>query len=172
MATAERGRETARTEASVTEGPVRRLPWEGLLAVAMLLAAWQWASTHSTPMFFPPFRQIIAAIVSLLSTPDGWVSLGTTYGRIVLYLLASFVISTLLGLLVIWSPHADRFFAPLIELKQGIPAVCWVLFAVLWFANTEARIGFVVVTSALPAFFYQIRDSLRSIPRDWIELVN
>ncbi|OON39813.1 hypothetical protein BTJ39_12330 [Izhakiella australiensis] len=123
-------------------------------------------------MFFPSLTQIFTNIVALLSTQEGWASVGTTYARILFYLAGSFVIASLLGLLAAWNRHIERFLLPLIELKQGIPALCWVLFAIIWFADSEARIAFVVVTSALPTFFYQSRDALRSIPRDWVELVH
>ncbi|MCL2891797.1 ABC transporter permease [Brenneria tiliae] len=149
----------------------RRVPWEGVLAIVSLLVAWEWASRYSTPMFFPPLAQILDNIFTLLSSREGWSSVGTTYARILIYLAGSFVISSLLGLLAAWNAHVERFLLPLVELKQGIPALCWVLFAILWFADSEARIAFVVVTSALPTFFYQSRDALRSIPRDWVELV-
>lgn len=150
----------------------RRLPWEGVLAIAVLFACWVWASHYSTPMFFPSLEQIINNMISLLASKEGLTSVGTTWARILLYLAASFVISSLLGLLAAWNVHIERFLLPLIELKQGVPALCWVLFAIIWFADSEARIAFVVITSALPTFFYQSRDALRSIPRDWVDLVH
>ena len=149
----------------------RAWPWEGLLSVVLLVIAWEWASRHSTPLFFPPIERIGATAAELLTSAQGWVAIGTTYARIVVYLLVSFVLSALLGLAAAWSARVERFLVPLIELKQGIPSVCWVLFAILWFRDAEARIAFVVVTSALPAFFYQTRDALRAIPRDWVDLV-
>lgn len=150
----------------------RRLPWEGVLAIAVLLAAWVWASHSSTPMFFPSLTQIVDNIISVLSSKEGLTSVGTTWARILFYLAGSFIISSLLGLLAAWNVHIERFLLPLIELKQGVPALCWVLFAIIWFADSEARIAFVVITSALPTFFYQSRDALRSIPRDWVDLVH
>lgn len=150
----------------------RRLPWEGVLAIAVLLASWVWASHYSTPMFFPSLAQILNNIIALLSTQEGLTSVGITWARILFYLAGSFVISSLLGLLAAWNVHIERFLRPLIELKQGVPALCWVLFAIIWFADSEARIAFVVITSALPTFFYQSRDALRSIPRDWVDLVH
>lgn len=151
--------------------PWASVPWEGALAIALMLAAWEWASRHSTPMFFPSLAQIWETAGEQLSSPEGWSSIVTTYGRIWAYLLVSFLASSLLGAAVAGNVHVERFLVPLVELKQGIPSLCWVLFAILWFQDTETRIAFVVVTSALPAFFYQARDALRGIPRDWVDLV-
>lgn len=152
--------------------PARRWPWEGALAIGLLVLGWQWMSVHSVPMFFPPIERIAATALEMLSTAEGWGAIGTTYARIVVYLAGSFAIASLLGLAAAWNVHVERFLLPLVELKQGIPSVCWVLFAILWFQDAESRIAFVVVTSALPAFFYQARDALRSIPRDWVDLVH
>ncbi|GAA5235194.1 ABC transporter permease subunit [Verticiella sediminum] len=160
-----------RTARRRTASRPRQWPWEGFLAVAILVIAWEWASRHSTPMFFPSFAQIADTGAALLSSADGWSSIATTYGRIWVYLLGSFLLSSLLGLAAAWNQHVERFLVPLVELKQGIPSVCWVLFAIIWFKEAETRIAFVVITSALPAFFYQARDALRSIPRDWVDLV-
>ncbi|MBN9473772.1 MAG: ABC transporter permease subunit [Burkholderiales bacterium] len=164
-----------------SDAPVRRrgtglrswpaVPWEGALAIALMLGAWEWASHHSTPMFFPSLSQIAATAGDLLASPEGWSAVAITYGRIWAYLLASFLVSSLLGAAVAGNVHVERFLVPLVELKQGIPSLCWVIFAILWFRDAEARIAFVVVTSALPAFFYQARDALRGIPRDWVDLV-
>lgn len=150
---------------------VRQWPWEGALAVLVLLVGWEVASRYSSPMFFPSLATIGQTIVQLISSPEGWLSIATTYGRIIAYLVASFIVSSLLGLIAAGNVHVERFLVPLVELKQGIPSLCWVLFAILWFQSSEERIAFVVVTSALPAFFYQARDALRSIPRDWVDLV-
>lgn len=149
----------------------KRWPWEGTLSMVLLVVAWEIASRVSTPMFFPSLVQLGDTAVQLLSSPEGWASIATTYGRIIFYLIASFIVSSLLGLAAAGNVHIERFLVPLVELKQGIPSVCWVLFAILWFQSSEARIAFVVITSALPAFFYQARDALRSIPRDWVDLV-
>lgn len=151
--------------------PARQWPWEGTLAIVLLVLGWEAASRFSSPMFFPSLSHIGSTTWQVLTTPESWASIGITYGRILAYLLLSFIVSSLLGLAAAGNQHIERFLVPLIELKQGIPSVCWVLFAILWFQNTEARIAFVVTTSALPAFFYQARDALRSIPRDWVELV-
>jgi ABC-type nitrate/sulfonate/bicarbonate transport system permease component len=54
---------------------------------------------------------------------------------------------------------------------QGIPALSWVVFAVIWFAQPELRILFVLVVTAVPSFAFQVQDAVRSIPRDLWELM-
>ena len=144
---------------------------EGALAVIVLAVLWQVASRYSTPMFFPSFGTIAEAGRELLSNADTWASIGVTLLRVLAFLVLSFVLSCALGLGAAVSRRFERFVVPLVEIKQGIPGVCWVLFAILWFRNMEARIGFVVIIAALPTFFYQIRDAVKGIPRDLLDMV-
>src|SRR5262245_35463149 len=135
--------------------------WEGVLAILLLLAVWQYTSDHSSPMFFPSLQRIAASAAQLLSSADAIVAIGVTYLRILAALLASSLIALVLGVAAASFRPFERFVVPLIELMQGIPAVCWIIFAILWFRDTEARIACVVVTTALPSFFYQARDAVR-----------
>ena len=53
---------------------------------------------------------------------------------------------------------------------QGIPALSWVVFAIIWFQGTEFRILFIMVMTTLPAFTFQIFDSFRSMSKDLFEM--
>ncbi len=147
------------------------ISWEGMLAIVLLLAAWQYASINSTPMFFPPLQKIYASGVKMLTSAEAMTAISVTYLRILASLLLSFMLALILGVAAAAFRPFERFIVPLIELKQGIPAVCWIIFAVLWFRDTEVRISFVIVTTALPTFFYQSRDAVRGIPRDLVDMV-
>ncbi len=147
------------------------LHWEGFAAIVSLLVAWQVASPYSSPMFFPSLQKIAASALQMLQSWDAIIATGTTYVRIIVSLVAAFIIALALGLGAAASQRVERFLVPLIELKQGIPAVCWIIFAILWFRDMEVRIAFVIITSALPTFFYQARDSVRGIPRDLFDMV-
>ncbi|OWJ69186.1 ABC transporter permease [Inquilinus limosus] len=144
---------------------------EGTIALVGLLVLWQIASANYPPMFFPPLQKIWATAVQTFETPSTLLSIGTTYLRITLSLIGSFFIASALGVGAALNRRIERFLVPLVELKQGIPAVCWIIFAILWFRDMETRIAFVVVTAALPSFFYQARDAVRSIPRDLWDMV-
>ena len=150
---------------------IAHVNWEASVAVFLVVAAWQIGSGFSSPMFFPPVQKVFASLLLTLKSQDALAAIATTYLRIVVSLLASFALALGLGVLAARSRSFERFLVPLIELKQGIPAVCWIIFAIIWFRDMEARIAFVIVTSALPSFFYQVRDAVRGIPRDLLDMV-
>ena len=53
---------------------------------------------------------------------------------------------------------------------QGIPALSWVVIAIIWFHGTEFRIFFIMVMTTLPAFTFQILDAFRSMSKDLFEM--
>jgi NitT/TauT family transport system permease protein len=159
----------ARTGSILTRLP--QVNWEGTVAIILVVVAWQVASSFSSPMFFPSVQKIGVSLLQTLQSADALGAIAITYARIVVSLLASFAVALALGILAARFAPFERFLVPLIELKQGIPAVCWIIFAIIWFRDMEARIAFVIVTSALPSFFYQVRDAFRRIPRDLLDMV-
>ena len=53
---------------------------------------------------------------------------------------------------------------------QGIPALSWVIIAIIWFHGTEFRIVFIMIITTLPAFTFQVLDSYRSMSKDLFEM--
>jgi ABC-type nitrate/sulfonate/bicarbonate transport system permease component len=53
---------------------------------------------------------------------------------------------------------------------QGIPALSWVVIAIIWFHTLELRILFIMVMTTLPAFTFQILDAFRAISKDLFEM--
>ena len=59
------------------------------------------------------------------------------------------------------SRAVDNFLSPILTLFQGIPALSWVVFAIIWFHGVEFRIFFIMVMTTLPAFTFQVLGALR-----------
>ncbi len=95
----------------------------------------------------------------------------STVLRILAGLAGSFVIGVALALLMFRSRGVDKFLSPILTLFQGIPALSWVVFAIIWFHGVEFRILFIMVLTTLPAFTFQMLGALRGMSRDLIEMV-
>ena len=149
----------------------RSINVEGTIVLAGVLVAWQIASHFSPPILFPPLQKVVAAIVDIFDSPSALHAIGTTYLRILASLLVAFVLATVLGIAAGVYRRLERAVIPLIELMQGIPAVCWIIFAVLWFRDMETRIAFVIVVTTVPSFFYQARDGVRAISAELWDMV-
>jgi ABC-type nitrate/sulfonate/bicarbonate transport system permease component len=69
------------------------------------------------------------------------------------------------------SKMIDNFLSPILTLFQGIPALSWVVFAIIWFHGVEFRIFFIMVMTTLPAFTFQVIGALRGMSKDLTEMV-
>lgn len=146
----------------------RRFNVEGFVAVLAMLAAWEFASTIFPPFLFPSLGTVATTTIDVLRDPVAFGTIILTYARIILWLAIGFVAATALGIWAARYPSVDRALIPLIQIKQGIPGICWAIFAIIWFEGMETRIAFVVVISTLPSLFFQARDAFRAIaPELW-----
>ena len=46
--------------------------------------------------------------------------------------------------------NVDEFLRPIVKFIMGVPALNWVIIVIIWFSNTELRIGFVLVVLCTP----------------------
>src|SRR5260370_26693647 len=90
--------------------------------------------------------------------------------RILAGLAGAFVVGGALALLMVRSRATDNFLSPILTLFQGIPALSWVVFAIIWFHGVEFRIFFIIVMTTLPAFTFQVLGALREMSRDLMQM--
>ena len=93
-----------------------------------------------------------------------------TAARIFAGLFGAFMLGGMLALLIGRSPRVESYITPVLMFLQGIPALSWVVIAVIWFHGSEFRIFFIMVITTLPAFTFQILDAYRSMSKDLFEM--
>ena len=144
-----------------------------LLAVAglvLLAAVWQILSMTMPPFLFPPVPDIIARTVEILITGSLLIDVLLTAARIFAGLLGAFILGCIVAMLIARSRMLENFITPVLTFFQGIPALSWVVFAIIWFHGTEFRVLFIMVMTTLPAFTFQILDAFRSMSKDLFEM--
>lgn len=130
-------------------------------AVLTFIVVWG-ALSHVAPAYAVPYWSKI--IGALLHIPLRDVLI--TVLRLVVSMLLSFVIGLTCSLLMFERPNAEAFFLPLIKLLMAVPAVCWVVFAILWFKGVEPRIYFVMLITCGPVFTIDSLDAMKGVPTD------
>jgi NitT/TauT family transport system permease protein len=138
------------------------------LALALL---WQLASLYFPKYLFPPLPDVLWRTLEIFASWPQFMQVLATVGRILAGLAGAFVLGVVLAVVMARSSAADRFFAPILNFFQGIPALSWVVFAIIWFHGIEFRIFFIMVVTALPAFTFQVLDALRGMSKDLFEMV-
>ena len=161
---------SARPYANPVFGAARSVFW--IAAPFVLIAlAWQLASLFFPPFLFPSLIDVFARVLQILTTWSQFSSVLATALRILAGLAGAFVIGAVLGLLIVNFRAADRLLTPTLTFFQGIPALSWVVFAIIWFHGVEFRILFIMIMTTLPAFTFQVVGALRGMNKDLLEMV-
>ena len=116
-------------------------------AILTFILAWA-ALSHVAPAYAVPYWSKIFAALLHIPIQD----VLTTVLRLIVSMLLSFALGLSCSLLLFERPNAEAFFLPLIKLLMAVPAVCWVVFAILWFKGVEPRIFFVMLITCAPVF--------------------
>jgi ABC-type nitrate/sulfonate/bicarbonate transport system permease component len=141
-----------------------------IVGILGLAAVWQVASLFFPDYLFPSIPQIASRFVDIAATSETQIDVLTTAARIITGLVGAFLCGVLLALVLNKSRAAESYLTPILVLLQGIPALSWVVIAVIWFHGTEFRIFFIMVVTTLPAFTFQILDAVRSMSKDLFEM--
>ena len=136
-----------------------------------LALLWQFTAAFMPPFLFPSLPQIFWRAIDILLSWKQVCDVLATVSRIMAGLAGAFVLGAVFAAFMMKSSPVDKFVAPILNFFQGIPALSWVVFAIIWFKGTEFRIFFIMVATTLPAFTFQILDALRGMPKDLIEMV-
>lgn len=142
-----------------------------VLPFVVIIALWQFASLFFPSFLFPSLITVFWRCLEILSSGTLFADVLATVLRILAGLAGAFIIGGALALLMARSPAVDKFLSPILTLFQGIPALSWVVFAIIWFHGVEFRIFFIMVMTTLPAFAFQVLGALRAMSKDLMEMV-
>jgi ABC-type nitrate/sulfonate/bicarbonate transport system permease component len=142
-----------------------------VLPFAVVAAAWQFASLFFPPFLFPSLVDVFWRFLSIVGDWSQFSDVVATVLRILAGLAGAFVIGALFAVMMARSRAVHDFLSPILTLFQGIPALSWVVFAIIWFHGIEPRIFFIMVMTTLPAFSFQILGALQAMSRDLTEMV-
>ena len=137
----------------------------------VLAILWQIAAWNLPPFLFPSLAAVFWRVIDIFSSWTQFAHVLATVARILAGLAGAFALGAALAVLMARSRGVERFFAPLLNFFQGIPALSWVVFAIIWFKGTEPRIFFIMLVTSLPAFAFQTLGALRAVPKDLFEMV-
>jgi NitT/TauT family transport system permease protein len=142
-----------------------------VLPFAVVAGCWQIASQFFPPFLFPSLVDVFKRCVDIFFNWSQFSDVLATVGRIMAGLAGAFIIGAAFAVLMARSRAVNDFLSPILTLFQGIPALSWVVFAIIWFHGIEPRIFFIMVMTTLPAFTFQVLSALQAMSRDLMEMV-
>lgn len=140
-----------------------------LIVVACVLAVMEIVSRFVPPFVMPSPVVVWRSLAELLTTNYGDVFI--TLARLALAIAFSMVVGVLFGLIMGTFQRAGTYLRQLVILDTGIPALSWMLIAIFWFKNPEARIFFILTVILLPFYALNVHEGVRAIPKDWIDMI-
>ena len=154
----------------MTSSPRITQLFQATIGTLVLVAAWQIASYFFPHYLFPPVQDIVGRTIRILINWPELSQVLETAARIFAGLFGAFFLGCLVALVIGRSPRIESYITPVLVFLQGIPALSWVVIAIIWFHGTEFRIFFIMVLTTLPAFTFQILDAYRSMSKDLFEM--
>src|SRR6202012_5614666 len=142
-----------------------------LLPFIVVAGIWQIAAQFFPPFLFPSLVDVFKRCIGIFSSWSQFSDVLATVGRILAGLAGAFIIGAALAVVMARSRAFNEFFSPILSLFQGIPALSWGAFAIIWFHGVEPRIFFIMVMTTLPAFTFQVLAALEGMSRDLTEMV-
>jgi NitT/TauT family transport system permease protein len=134
-----------------------------------LIAAMQVMSAFTPPYVLPSPGTVLLALVELLrrDLPH----LGITLARWTAGVAFALVVGSALGIVMASARRLAPYLRSLLFIDTGVPALSWMLLAILWFGNPEARIFFILVVLLLPFYAMNVYEGIKALPPEWVEMV-
>lgn len=145
-----------------------------LLFFALLVAAWHWAFAAGiwSPVLVPSPESVARYLWEVLRDGTLWDCSVVTMKR----LLAGYVLGLLagvpLGFLTARVQVLRDTLGVLALGLQGLPSVCWVPLALLWFGQTEGAMLFVVVMGTLWSVILATETGVRNVNPLYVRAAN
>jgi ABC-type nitrate/sulfonate/bicarbonate transport system permease component len=145
--------------------------WSGLsghlnvfLLLIGLLLFWQFVVPILVPGYvFPTLDTVIDKFAAILRSRGTYIDLLSTTLRILGGFAVSGVVGVAFGIALAMSKQLNATFMPVVRFVTGVPALTWVLLAIIWFRSTELRIWFLMLVLMAPIVTVNTYDGVRAI---------
>ena len=159
------------TTAAITVPKVRdRSELKALLVVVVLIFGAMEVGSWYVPEYVMPSPTVIAKALAQLLTTD-LLHVAITLGRLCVAIVFSAVAGVAIGLLMGTSKQVGPYLKALVVVDTGIPALSWMLLAVFWFKDPEARIFFILTVILLPFYALNVYEGVRALSTDWVDML-
>lgn len=142
------------------------------LVILGLMVAWQTSTLFLPDIIAPSLTRIAREVFDILTDWSQFRHLVYTAMRVIVALIVSFVGGIVFGIFMGVFDRVREYGKSLLHLLQGVPALSWVVFAVIWFPNIESRILFILVVVTLPQFALYIESAVRDVDRKLLDVAH
>lgn len=141
------------------------------LSIAGLLALWQLSSAYIPEYILPSIAQVFDKGRALVVDPRTYSTIVATLQRIVGGFVLSALVGVVLGIAMGMSARLNAYLSPALKFVMGVPALTWVLLAIIWFKSAELRVWFMMFVLVFPIVATNTYDGVRAIPHELYQSV-
>jgi len=135
-----------------------------VLALAVLLGAWQLAASVAASAVLPPPAAVLRWIGAALVSGDLVAHVASSLLRVLHGLAVAALFAIPLAFLLAPAFRAGSALVTVLELLRPIPPIAWIPLAVLWFGVGDGAAVFIVAIAAFFPMFTATYAGLRAIP--------
>lgn len=141
-----------------------------VLIIAFWLVLWQVLAmaVHNDILIVGPL-QTLAALCTLVQTPDFWLSIAATWFRIT----AGFVLGCALGILLAYVSYRKQavreLLSPVIAAMKAVPVASFVILILIW-AGSEGLSFYISMIVVLPVLYLNTLSGLDSTDKKMLEM--
>jgi NitT/TauT family transport system permease protein len=139
------------------------------VVVVALLIAMEVTSRYVPNYIMPSPVAVWSAARELFFTDRYHVAV--TLIRLTVAVATAMAAGVMLGLAMGMLRAVRPYLKAIVVIDTGIPALSWMLIAVFWFKNPEARIFFILLVILLPFYALNIYEGLRALPKDFVDMI-
>ncbi|MFC7527829.1 ABC transporter permease [Actinoplanes sp. GCM10030250] len=154
-------------------GPrIWRNTWPKLLAVVIVIAAWQAVvlSEWKPAYVLPGPETVFTDLAGLITTASFWDGIQLTLTRALTGFLFAVILGTVIGAAVARFAPLRAAIGSLITGLQTMPSIMWFPLAILLFQISESAIMFVVIIGATPSVANGLISGIDYVPRTWLRV--
>jgi len=143
----------------------------GFISVGIILIAWE-ISSHFVPPYLVP--NVITLLDKFLEVLTSWKLMRhvfITVLRVIIALTVSFMLGATLSIFMSFFRKMEDYILPVLHFIMGVPALSWVVMAIIWFPDIESRILFILVACCFPNYTLEMYDGIKGIQKDLMDML-
>ncbi|WP_454651168.1 ABC transporter permease [Bradyrhizobium liaoningense] len=140
------------------------------VAVVVLLLAAMEVTSRFVPDYIMPSPVAVWNAARELFFTDPY-HVAVTLVRLAVSVAIAMIVGVLIGLAMGMFPFVRPYLKAVVVIDTGIPALSWMLIAVFWFKNPEARIFFILLVILLPFYALNVYEGVRALPKELVDMI-
>jgi len=144
--------------------------WTVLVSLCLLAALWEMGHEVYGGLVLPAPMDTLAALVTLIAEGVALPAALETARDALIGFAVTAMVGGIVGALAGLSATLGRLMEPLVRFFLGVPAIAWVVLALIWFAGSGLAAVFTVVVTTLPVVIIGAMQGARTLDRELADM--